>query len=60
MVALADDAVIGQAALALEGDEGTAEHLLTCVRRDGAAAGRRGAEVGTDRLGQGGRDSSGW
>ena len=42
MVALADGAVIGQAALALEGDEGTAEHLLTCVRPSGAAAGSRG------------------
>ena len=43
MVALADDAVIGQAALALEGDEGTAEHLLTCVRRDWRGRGVAGA-----------------
>jgi GNAT superfamily N-acetyltransferase len=43
MVAVADDAVIGQAALALEGDEGTAEHLLTCVRRDWRGRGVAGA-----------------
>ena len=43
MVALADGAVIGQAALALEGDEGTAEHLLTCVRRDWRGRGVAGA-----------------
>lgn len=43
MVALADGAVIGQAALALEGDEGTAEHLLTCVRPDWRGRGVAGA-----------------
>ena len=43
MVALAGDVVIGQAALALEGDEGTAEHLLTCVRRDWRGRGVAGA-----------------
>jgi len=43
MVALAEHAVIGQAALALEGDEGTAEHLLTCVRRDWRGRGVAGA-----------------
>jgi RimJ/RimL family protein N-acetyltransferase len=43
MVALADGAVIGQAALALEGDEGTAEHLLTCVQRDWRGRGVAGA-----------------
>ena len=49
MVALADDAVIGQSALSLEGDEGTAEHLLTCVRRDwrgrGVAAALKSAQI---------------
>ena len=43
LVALADGAVIGQAALALEGDEGTAEHLLTCVRPDWRGRGVAGA-----------------
>ncbi len=43
MVALAGDAVIGQAALTLEGDEGTAEHLLTCVRREWRGRGVAGA-----------------
>ncbi len=49
MVALAGDGVIGQAALTLEGDEGTAEHLLTCVRRDwrghGVASALKSAQV---------------
>jgi mycothiol synthase len=49
MVALAGDAVIGQAALTLEGDEGTAEHLLTCVRRDwrghGVASALKSAQI---------------
>ncbi len=48
MVALAGDAVIGQAALTLEGGEGTAEHL-TCVRRDwrgrGVARALRSAQI---------------
>ncbi len=43
VVAIAGDAVIGQAALTLEGDEGTAEHLLTCVRREWRGRGVAGA-----------------
>jgi GNAT superfamily N-acetyltransferase len=49
MVAIADGAVIGQAAMALEGDEGTAEHLLTCVLRDwrgrGVAVALKSAQI---------------
>jgi RimJ/RimL family protein N-acetyltransferase len=49
MVALAGDTVIGQAGLRLEGDEGAAEHLLTCVRRDwrgqGVAAALKSAQI---------------
>ena len=61
MVALADGAVIGQAALALEGDEGTAEHLLTCVRPDwrgrGVAGALKSAQIAYARTGP---VSGGW